>query len=64
MGAPSGSIKLDPTWQVGIGWGVVIVALTVAGIYVGVRMDSTTATGLGILGWLGFLAWLEKGVTK
>lgn len=64
MAAPSGSIKLDPTWQVGLGWGVLIIILTVAGVWLGVTGGTMMYTGLGLLGWLLFMGWLEKGVTK
>lgn len=54
--------KLDATWQVGLAWGIVITALTIAGVWWGVRMNSTAPIGLGFVGWLLLLAWLEKGV--
>lgn len=65
-----GSVTLDPTWQVGIGWGIVIILLTVGGVWLGVAwaaQGSSMATAplvLGVLGWVAFLGWLEKGVTK
>lgn len=54
----------DQTWQVGLGWGIVITALTVAGVWYAVRAGSMMFTGLGVVGWLLLMAWLEKGVTK
>ncbi|MCA1813374.1 MAG: hypothetical protein LC624_05410 [Halobacteriales archaeon] len=58
------AMKLDQTWQAGIGWGVLLTILTVGGVWLAVRMASTAALGLGVLGWVVFMAWLEKGVTK
>jgi hypothetical protein len=58
-------MALDRTWQVGIGWGLVITVLTVAGVVLAKGATGLhAAMGLGVLGWLGFLGWLEKGVAK
>ncbi|HEV8361273.1 MAG TPA: hypothetical protein VGR28_12545 [Candidatus Thermoplasmatota archaeon] len=55
---------LDKTWQVGLGWGIVLTALTVGGVWLAARSGSTAPIGLGVLGWILFVLWLEKGVPK
>jgi hypothetical protein len=57
-------MALDQTWQVGLGWGLLLTILTVLGVWLGVQQGSTMPLGLGVLGWLAFMGWLEKGVTK
>lgn len=61
--APFGG-RLDQTWQVGLGWGILLTILTIAGVWYAFRGGSNAAMLLPILGWVGFVAWLEKGVTK
>lgn len=57
-------MALDQTWQVGLAWGIVLFALTVAGVYMAFRNGMQPAMLLPVLGWLAFMGWLEKGVTK
>lgn len=58
-------MALDQTWQVGLAWGIVIIALTVAGAWAAFKMGMTPwAMVLGLVGWVAFVGWLEKGVTK
>lgn len=61
------AMTLDKTWQVGIGWGVLLTLLTVAGVWLAAHTPGAMGTApliLGVLGWLAFMGWLEKGVTK
>lgn len=56
-------MALDQTWKVGLAWGIVIIALTVAGTWYSFKSGGTPwAMALGVLGWVGFMGWLEKGV--
>jgi hypothetical protein len=56
--------KLDQTWQTGLAWGVILTLLTVGGVWLAARSNTTAALGLGVLGWILFMLWLEKGVAK
>lgn len=56
--------RLDATWRVGLASGVLIALLTIVGVWLAARGGNTAPLGLGVLGWLVFMGWLEKGVTK